>query len=253
MITTMMNASEDFNTQYKPVKALLIYQSERNKNKHEYASSDNENNQVYVESYDIGKQGNPINAHPLSMAEMVSLSMLFQSTQEMWSNYLKSKGVLPNKILYINSQTNGFAVWYTPPQEVSLYFVPGLKIPNGNAKIPAMVWKATKDSLNVYAVKGKAKPTEKNTLYHAPFFNLYDSGNVCMGTVNIEIDRLTSLEDFMSKWETYFFNSYFSHTIGNHHKSEDLVVLWQSLIGTETDFPQEQLIKHHLSFKSLLQ
>ena len=74
----MMNVSEDFNTQYKPVKALLIYQSERNKDRHEYRNTDNENTQVYVESYDIGKQGNPINAHPLSMAEMVSLSMLFQ-------------------------------------------------------------------------------------------------------------------------------------------------------------------------------
>ena len=249
----MMNVSEDFNTQYKPIKALLIYQSERNKDKHEYRSTDNENTQVYVESYDIGKQGNPINAHPLSMAEMVSLSMLFQSTQELHSNYLKSKGLMPNKVLYINPQTNGFAVWYTPPQEASLYFVQGLKIPNGKAKIPGLVWKATKDSLNVYAVKGKAKPTEKTPLFHAPFFNLYDNGNVCMGTVNIEIDRFTSLEDFMTKWETYFFNSYFSHTIGNHHKSEDLVELWQSLVGTEKDFPQEQLIKQHLSFKSLLQ
>jgi PRTRC genetic system protein B len=249
----MINVSEDFNTQYKPVKALLIYQSERKKDKHEYANSDNENTQIYVESYDIGKHGNPINAHPLSMAEMVSLSMLFQSTQDLRGNYLKSKGVLPGKILYINPQTNGFAVWHTPPQEVTLYFVPGLKIPNGKAKIPALIWKATKDSMNVYAVKGKAKPTEKTSLFHAPFFNLYDTGNVCMGTVNIQIDRYTSLEDFMSKWEAYFFNSYFSHTIGSHHKSEDLVALWQSLIDTGQDFPQEQLIKHHFSLKTLFQ
>jgi PRTRC genetic system protein B len=248
----MMNVSEDFNTQYKPVKALLIYQSER-KDKHEYAGSDNESTQVYVESYDIGRQGNPINAHPLSMAEMVSLSVLFQSTQELRSNFLKSKGVLPNKVLYLNAQTNGFAVWYTPPQEVCLYFVPGLKIPNGPAKIAGLIWKATKDSLNVYSIKGKTKPTEKTTLFHAPFFNIYESGNVCMGTVNIEIDRFTSLEAFMGKWETYFFNSYFSHTIGNHHKSEDLVALWQSLVGTGQEFPQEQLTKHYLSFKSLLQ
>src|ERR1700743_734708 len=202
MMTAMMNASEDFNTQYKPVKALLIYQSGRKENKHEYASSDNENRQVYVESYDIGKRGNPINAHPLSMAEMVSLSMLFQRTQEMRSNYLKSKGLLPGKVLYINAQTNGFALWYTPPQEVDLFFVPGLKIPNAKAKIPALVWKATKDSLNIYAVKGKGKPNEKTPLYHAPFFNLYENGNVCMGTVNIEIDRFTYLEAFIGKWET---------------------------------------------------
>lgn len=249
----MMNVSEDFNTQYKPFKALLIYRSERDKDRNEYASNETENTLVYVESYDIGKQGNPINAHPLSKAEMVSLSVLFQSTQELQSNYLKSKGLMPNKVLYLNPQTNGFAVWYTPPQEVSLNFVQGLKIPNAKAKIPSMVWKATKDSLNVYAIKGKVKPTEKSPLYHAPFFNLYETGNVCMGTVNIEIGRFTSLEEFMSKWETYFFNSYFSHTIGNHHKSEDLVELWQSLAGTGKGFPQEQLIKHHVSFKSLLQ
>jgi PRTRC genetic system protein B len=249
----MMNVSEDYNTQYKPIKALLIYQTERNTHKEEYAGSENDNQQIYVESYDIGKEGNPINAHPLSMAEMVSLSLLFQSTQELRSNYLKSKGVLPNKVLYLNAQTSGFAVWYTPPQEVSLYFVPGLKIPNGKAKIPALVWKATKDSLNVYAVKGKAKPNEKTPLCHAPFFNIHDNGNVCMGTVNIEIDRFTSLESFMSKWETYFFNSYFSHTIGNHVKSEDLVALWQSQLSSGRDFPQDQLTKHHLSIKSLLQ
>src|ERR1700759_852312 len=121
MMTAMMNASEDFNTQYKPVKALLIYQSGRKENKHEYASSDNENRQVYVESYDIGKFGNPINAHPLSMSEMLSLTQLFQSTQELKSNYLKSKGLLPNNLLYLNTQDNGFAGWNTPPQEVSLY------------------------------------------------------------------------------------------------------------------------------------
>jgi len=249
----MMNASEDFNTKYIPVKALLIYHTGRNENKHEYASSDNENRQVYVESYDIGKFGNPINAHPLSMAEMLSLSQLFQSTQELKSNYLKSKGVLPNNVLYLNTQTNGFAVWFTPPQEVSLYFVQGLKIPNGKAKIPAMVWKATKDSLNVYSIKGKSKPNEKTMLFHAPFFNIHDNGNVCMGTVNIQIDRFTSLEEFISKWQVYFFNSYFSHTIGNHQKSEDLIALWQSLVDTGNNFPQDQLVKHYYSFKYLLQ
>jgi len=249
----MLNASEDFNTQYMPVKALLIYQSGRKENKYEYASSDNENRQVYVESYDIGKFGNPINAHPLSMAEMVSLSQLFQSTKELKSNYLKSKGILPNNVLYLNTQTNGFAVWYTPPQTVSLYFVQGLKIPNGKAKIPTLIWKASKDSLNVYAIKGKSKPSEKANLFHAPFFNIHDNGNVCMGTINIQIDRFTSLEEFMLKWQIYFFNSYFSHTIGNHYNSEDLIALWQSLVDTGNDFPQDQLVKHYCSFKTLLQ
>lgn len=249
----MTNVSKDFNRQYKPTKALLIYQLQQTDN-NGYSSREDNNNHVYVESYDIGRNGNPINAHPLSMQEMVSLSELFQSTQELKGNYLKSKGILPNKVLYINPGGNGFAVWYTPPQEVDLYFVQGLHIPNGKAQIPAMIWKATKDSLNVYAVKGKAKPTDKTTLYQAPFFNIYESGNVCMGTVNISIDRFTNLDEFMGKWEAYFFNSYFSHTIGSHNSSQiPLVELWQGQIGTGKQFPQETLVKHHLTFRNLMQ
>jgi PRTRC genetic system protein B len=249
----MTNINQEFNQQYMPHKALLIYQLKEINPDGQYGAGD-DNPQTYVESYDIGKHGNPINAHPLTMQEMVTLSEIFQSSLELKSNYLKSKGVLPNKVLYINAQTNGYAVWYTPPQEVVLYFVQGLNIPTGKAKIPAMIWKATKNSLNVYAIKGKAKPTDKTTLYHAPYFNIYTDGNVCMGTVNINIDRFTNLDEFMDKWETYFFNSYFSHTIGGHRASViPLVELWQEQVGTGRDFPQETLVKHTLTLKYLMQ
>jgi len=62
---------------------------------------------IYVESYDIGKQGNPINAHPLSVKEMVALSELLQATQELKNNFLQCKGVLPTKLIYVNTQNNG--------------------------------------------------------------------------------------------------------------------------------------------------
>jgi PRTRC genetic system protein B len=249
----MTNVSQEFNQQYTPQKALLIYQMKEINHDGQYGTGE-DNRQTYVESYDIGKYGNPINAHPLTMQEMVALSELFQSSQELKSNYLKSKGVLPNKVLFINGQTNGYAIWYTPPQEVVLYFVQGLNIPTGKAKIPAMIWKATKNSLNVYAVKGKAKPTDKTLLYHAPYFNIYSSGNVCMGTVNVNIDRFTNLDEFMEKWETYFFNSYFSHTIGGHQASvTPIVELWQGQVNTGRNFPQDTLVKQSLTLKHLMQ
>jgi hypothetical protein len=62
----MNNVSHQFNEQYVPVKALLIYNSVvPETDNYEQRESD-----IYVESYDIGKQGNPINAHPLSIKEM---------------------------------------------------------------------------------------------------------------------------------------------------------------------------------------
>jgi len=249
----MTNISEQFNNQYAPIKALLIYESQLTV-KDSYGYESDRTPQVYVESYDIGKRGQPVNAHPLSMAEILSLSKLFQNTEELKSNYLKPKGLLPSNVLYLDPQADGYVVWYTPSMQIDLYFVEGLGIPAGKAKIPAMVWKATKDSLYVFALKGKGKPNEQTPLYHAPFFNIYENGNVCMGTVQIAIDRFTRLEDFIEKWESYFFNSYFSHTIGSHQGAKsDLVALWQQQVATGKSFPTDQLHKHpNLLLKNLL-
>jgi len=245
----MKNVSQTFNEQYQPVKALLIYQSVEQ----ESENYERQQTEIYVESYDIGKQGNPINAHPLSVKEMITLSELLQATQELKNNFLQCKGVLPINLIYVNTQNNGYAIWHTPPQEVSLFFTDSLGIPSGKAKIPAMLWKATKESVQVFSIKGKAKPTTKTPLYYAPFFNLSQDGRVCMGTVNINIDRQTCLEDFMALWESYFFNSYFTHTLGNHrHCKGNLVQLWQEQVATGKDFPQNELIKNGRTLKDLI-
>jgi PRTRC genetic system protein B len=245
----MKNVSQTFNQQYLPVKALLIYQSVEQ----ESENYERQPTEIYVESYDIGKQGNPINAHPLSVKEMIALSELLQATQELKNNFLQCRGVLPSKLIYVNTQHNGYAVWHTPPQEVSLFFTDSLGIPSGKSQIPALLWKATKESVQVFAIKGKSKPTAKTPLYYAPFFNLSQDGRVCMGTVNINIDRQTCLEDFMAQWESYFSNSYFTHTLGNHrHCKGNLIQLWQEQGATGKDFPQNELIKNGRTLKDLI-
>jgi PRTRC genetic system protein B len=103
------------------------------------------------------------------------------------------------------SQSNGYAIWYTPPKEVDLFFSDNLGIPSGRTKIPALLWKATKDRLQVFSLKGKAKPNADTPLYYAPLFNLSQDGSVCMGTVNINIDRQTYLEQFISAMGELFF------------------------------------------------
>jgi len=244
----MKNVSQTFNEKYLPVKALLIYKSEDKDD-----TPERRENELYVESYDIGKYGNPINAHPLSIAEMVMLSELMQSTQDLKNNYLQCKSVLPIKLIYVNAQNNGYAIWYTPPQETNLFFSESLGIASGKTKIPALLWKATKERLQVFALKGKGKPNPDTTLYYAPLFNLSQDGSVCMGTVNINIDRQTHLEQFMAQWETYFFNSYFTHTLGNHrHCKGNLVQLWQGQVGTGREFPQAELIKNGKTLKDLI-
>ena len=53
----MKNITQDFGTLYHPTTALVFYQN------------DERNKDTYVEYFDMDKNGNPINAHPLSENE----------------------------------------------------------------------------------------------------------------------------------------------------------------------------------------
>ncbi|WP_121811234.1 PRTRC system protein B [Mucilaginibacter kameinonensis] len=249
----MTNITEDFDTAFTPVKALLIYLHQpKEDNNNLYLNYDTAT-QIYVESYDIGKQGQPINAHPLTLKEMSALSEILLSTQELKGGYLRPAGIIPSRLLYLNQQAGGFAVWYTPPQEVNLFFADTLHIPSGKTKIPAMVWRADAEKLAVFAIKGKAKPTADTPLYHAPYFNIYHNGNVCMGTVQVGIHAQTALEDLMTAWEQYFFNSYFSHSInGNSSTRSPLQALWARLRESGEAFPQEELVRTGYTLKQLI-
>src|SRR5699024_4715242 len=122
----------------------------------------------------------------------------------------------PTNILHINPSEKGTVLWYTKAQQRQLYFVNGLGIPNGKAQVPPMLWFAGKNSLAAYALATDRRPTAKTPLHYAPFFNIYEDGKVCMGTVNIDIKNSASLEEFIQAWESYFFNSYFSHLLGRY-------------------------------------
>lgn len=247
----MTNITEQFNQQYVPFKALLLYSYDKPRD--DLYGRTEAQTEIYVESYDIGHNGKPINAHPLTLKEMTALSKILQTAQEKQDSYLKSRGLLPANVLYVNQQANGYAVWYTPIQEVSLFFIDSLNIASGKYAVPGMVWRANADHLHVYALKGKAKPTLTTKLQHAPFLNLYPSGQVCMGTVNVDINQSTCLEDFLGKWQKYFFNSYFSHSInGNSNTKTNTTELWRSLAGSGEAFPQLQLLPTGYTLKHLL-
>lgn len=75
-----------------------------------------------------------------------------------------------------------------------------------------------------------------------------------MGTVDVHIQNSTSLEEFIKKWEDYFFNSNFSHLMNEHNPiNGNCVNLWKSLINTEKQFPKEPLKKVNRTLKNLLQ
>ena len=241
-----MNNTNDitasFGTLYHPKSALVFYETK------------GANTDVYVEHFDMDKNGNPINAHPLTVKEAKVLANALQTEKDKDNAFLKSNGILPTNILHINPNTDkGAVLWYTKAQRRQLYFVSGLDIPNGMAYVPPMIWYANKNSLSVFALASERRPTEKTPLYFTPFFNSFEDGKVCMGSVNINITNSASVEEFTKAWEDYFFNSYFSHLLGSNSPIKgNCVTLWKDLIQTGKPFPKEVLKKNNKTLKNLL-
>lgn len=241
-MNNVMDLTEDFGRLYHPKSALVFYESK---------GLDKE---VYVEHFDMDRNGTPINAHPLTEREAGALAKALMTEKQKQSAFLKPVGILPTNILHINpSRDKGAVIWYTKSKKRPLYFIEGLGIPSGQGFVPAMVWQASKNSLRVFAVLSKRRPTEKTPLYYAPFFNIYEDGRVCMGSVSIEIKESACVEEFTKAWEDYFFNSYFSHLMGeNSPVKGNCVTLWRDLISTGRTFPIELLKKNNKTIKNLL-
>lgn len=237
----MNDITGNFGTLYHPKSALVFYQTAET------------NADTYVEYFDMDSKGTPINAHPLTVREANQLAKALKTAKEEKEPCLKIDGILGNHILHLDPQ-KGIAIWFTKAMQRKLHFTENLGIPNGIANVPAMLWAAGRNSLYVFALASNRRPTARATLYNAPFFNVYENGNVCMGTVNVHIKKTASLEKFISTWEGYFFNSYFSHLMQNYHPiNGNCVSLWEHLIATGETFPKEILKKSNTTLKDLLQ
>jgi len=241
-MNNVMDLTQDFGTLYHPKSALVFYES------------NTLDKDMYVEHFDMDRNGTPINAHPLTEREAQALAKALTTQKQKQNAFLKSGGILPTTILHINpSRDKGVVIWYTKSQKRPLYFIEGLGISSGQGFVPPMLWQATKNSLRVFALSAGRRPTEKTPLYYAPFFNIYEDGRVCMGSVNIDIKNSASVEEFTRAWEDYFFNSYFGHLMGeNSPVKGNCVSMWKDLVISGRTFPTEVLKRSTKTLKTLL-
>lgn len=235
------DVTENFGPLYHPKSALVFYQTK------------DLNAAGYVEHFDMDKNGTPINAHPLTEMEAKALAKALNIDKEKSKAFLKPHGILPTQVLHIDPSTDGAVLWYTKVRRPKMFFIQSLEIPSGIAEVPAMLWYANKQRLMVFALTTNQRPTEKTALYHAPFFNIDESGSVCMGTVDVNIKNSASVEEFMQAWESYFFNSYFSHLMNEHNPVKgNCISLWKDLVETGKPFPKQVLKKNNKTTKNLL-
>lgn len=116
----------------------------------------------------------------------------------------------------------------------------------GMAPHPSLVFEVHKYGMSVYAVIGHQKPNKMTPLYHAPYMNIYDNGDMCMG--NVTPPDIVPNSHSIDAWESAFFDSYFTHA--NNVRAVaypgGIYALWQDLLKDEkTTFPEEVLLPIH--------
>ncbi len=170
----MKDITNQLGTLYYPKVGMLIYQNS------------GRNGDTYVEYFDMDASGHPINAHPLKVNEADRLAKCLSSKVAKQQSYLTAIGLMSTNVLHIDS-TKKQVLWYSKPQKRKLFFSPALGLKDGIAHIPALLYKASESTLQIFALGSAKRPTERTSLYHAPFFNIYQDGKVCMGTVDIDL------------------------------------------------------------------
>ena len=236
----MKDITNDFLKFYYPKSALVFYQKKGN------------HGNSYVEFFDMDRNGNPVNAHPLSLNEAKRLARALNVDDYDDKRFLVPKSIMKKEILHIDHRTSR-VMWFTKAQQRNLYFIKSFDISNGLASVPPMLWLASRESVMVYALATDRKPTGNTKLYHAPFFNIHENGVVCMGTVDIDMKNIRCLEEFTSAWEDYFFNSNFSHLMsGFNPVNGNCVLLWTDLIGTGKPFLMDALKANGRTVKNFI-
>jgi PRTRC genetic system protein B len=153
--------------------------------------------------------------------------------------------ILPERVLV---RTESVVAWWRPARQARMFFTGRAGVPilsKLNGKLfpnPPLVFKASSKHLWVRALHANQRPTGDTTLYVAPYWNCYDNGVVCTGSMRIPQEKSVGV---IEQWEESFFRSEFTHASGilKHTRYPGgVLTMWRSLQGKEK-FPLRYLAR----------
>lgn len=152
--------------------------------------------------------------------------------------------VLPE---YVIARTADKLVWWTPTRSRRMFFSERgqdgtLRQLNGKLyPQPPLLFKADDTHLSIRALTCNRRPTPDTKTYMAPYWNCYDNGSVCTGSMKIPTEKSIIA---IRQWEDSFFNSAFSHAAGvTKHTSHPggVLALWK-ILQSKKHFPLRYLL-----------
>ena len=150
--------------------------------------------------------------------------------------------LLPAHIL---ARGNDHLVWYRPAMKRPVWFrCAELGERTAVVPHPATLWLIAPDSGQcfVFALRDDQRPDETTRLFQAPYFNVWNTGRVCIGSAGVPQG-----EDALNpaNWETMFYDSWFSHpnTPKLVRHKEGSYAFWRNLLdGKHRVFPKAKLM-----------
>lgn len=217
----MNELTETLTVSLKPVLAVTVYKSDDRK-------------EYYLESHDINDNGHFGAGKPLQQETLQGIVDVFFDDRK---NMSAITGLIPVNLLDYKVRPGGNykMVWYNPAQVRVIHHAAPLKLTTAKCWVPALLYIVENRELTVYALNTDKRPEEKTVLYMAPFFNVSDDGDVCLGNAKVQKPKEKTFASIIKYWEDLFWLSEFSHVNGsNKVKSNDLHGIWKKLLASKT-------------------
>lgn len=151
--------------------------------------------------------------------------------------------ILPERVLV---RTEDSVVWWSPARERRMFFsdhagdaaeeLDGKLYPN-----PPLLYKAIGSHLWIRALGENKRPPADSKVFIAPYWNCYDNGVVCTGSMRIPREKTVAAIDH---WEDSFFQSQFTHAAGVRRHTRyrgGFLAMWKSL-EAKGRFPKRYLV-----------
>lgn len=216
----MNDLTENLVKEYNPMLAIIAY------------ASDTKWSDCYLESHVI-EGGKIMAGKPLKQETIEGMVGVFFDHQQ---SQARIAGFIPENLLQFVHLPGGHfkMTWYRPAERHVLHFENALKIPTGEAWCPPMVWSIDKKTLSIYALSDNKRPTPETKIYRAPFHNVDDDGDVCLGSAKVAKPTERTYSAIMKYWEDLFWLSIFTHlSSGTSPTKTNVNMLWKRLIANK--------------------
>lgn len=214
----MTGRKELLTATYKPELSIVVYKSERD---------------YYLESHSVNEKGELLEGKPLLQDTIQAMVDTFFDQNQ---NKSKITGMIPEGLLAYDPLPGGYfkMIWYRPAEVRFIHFASQLRLKSGRVWVPPMIYRVHRKDFDVYALKVNKRPGEAAKLFRAPFHNVSDTGNVCLGNAEVSKPKEKTFENMLKYWEDLFWLSEFSHLNGASNPTKtNLGKLWTRFVKSK--------------------